>query len=97
MADDRVGGASFGADAAAPAGADDADVDLFQDDLSGSFWSLCGYGAWMDQAGRMRILAEGGTSHKYQKLVCSTPCLEQRMDQITPDKAERARLHVKPN
>ena len=30
-------------------------------------------------------------------LVCSTPYLEQRIDGMTPDEAEQARLHVKPN
>jgi len=30
-------------------------------------------------------------------LVCSTPYLENRIDNLTPDEAERARLNVKPN
>ena len=30
-------------------------------------------------------------------LVCSTPYLEQRIDNLTRDEAEQARLHVKPN
>jgi len=30
-------------------------------------------------------------------LVCSTPYLEQRIDNMTPDEAEKARLHMKPN
>ena len=30
-------------------------------------------------------------------LVCSTPYLEQRIDGMTPDEAEQARLHIKPN
>ena len=30
-------------------------------------------------------------------LVCSTPYLEQRIDNMTSDEAETARLHVKPN
>ena len=30
-------------------------------------------------------------------LVCSTPYLEKRIDGMTPDEAEQARLHIKPN
>lgn len=30
-------------------------------------------------------------------LVCSTPYLENRIDGMTPDEAEQARLHMKPN
>ena len=30
-------------------------------------------------------------------LVCSTPWLEQRIDGMTPEEAEQARLHLKPN
>jgi quercetin dioxygenase-like cupin family protein len=30
-------------------------------------------------------------------LVCSTPYLEQRIDNMTSDEAEKARLHMKPN
>ncbi len=30
-------------------------------------------------------------------LVCSTPYLESKIDGMTPDEAERARLHMKPN
>ncbi len=30
-------------------------------------------------------------------LVCSTPYLEQRIDKMTPDEAEKARLNMKPN
>jgi quercetin dioxygenase-like cupin family protein len=30
-------------------------------------------------------------------LVCSTPYLENRIDGMTPDQAEQARLHMKPN
>ena len=30
-------------------------------------------------------------------LVCSTPYLEKRIDGMTPDEAEQARLHMKPN
>ena len=30
-------------------------------------------------------------------LVCSTPYLENRIDNMTPDEAEQARLHVNPN
>ena len=30
-------------------------------------------------------------------LVCSTPYLENRIDNMTPEEAERARLHMKPN
>jgi mannose-6-phosphate isomerase-like protein (cupin superfamily) len=30
-------------------------------------------------------------------LVCSTPYLEKRIDGMSPDEAEQARLHIKPN
>jgi quercetin dioxygenase-like cupin family protein len=30
-------------------------------------------------------------------LVCSTPCLEARIDNMTPEEAEQARLNVRPN
>jgi hypothetical protein len=30
-------------------------------------------------------------------LVCSTPYLEMRIDGMSPDEAEKARLHIKPN
>jgi hypothetical protein len=30
-------------------------------------------------------------------MVCSTPWLENRIDGMTPEEAEQARLHMKPN
>ena len=37
-----------------------------------------------------------GTFARYV-MVCSTPYLEDRIDNMTPDEAEQARLHMKPN
>ena len=37
------------------------------------------------------------TSHARYTMVCSTPYLENRIDSMTPEEAEQARVNMKPN
>jgi quercetin dioxygenase-like cupin family protein len=57
----------------------------------------CGVGdiIYVPRSHRYRLAVE--SPYARYALVCSTPFLEHRIDSMTPDEAEQARLNVKPN
>ena len=57
----------------------------------------CGTGdiIYVPRSQRYRLAVE--SPYARYTLVCSTPFLEQRIDNMTPDEAEQARLNLKPN
>ena len=50
---------------------------------------------YVPRSQRYRLAVE--SPYARYTLVCSTPFLEQRIDNMTPDEAEQARLNLKPN
>jgi quercetin dioxygenase-like cupin family protein len=57
----------------------------------------CGAGdiIYVPRSHRYRLAVE--SPYARYSVVCSTPFLEQRIDGMTPEEAEQARLHMKPN